>query len=357
MLIPKRMKTVLEVLKATTDYFTRHGVESARLNAEHLVAQGLGKKRIELYMEFDRPLSEAQLAPIRENVRKRAAGIPLQHILGTVEFHGRVFATDARALIPRPETELLMELVLREVLPPKPRKAEIFTTQEAASAPQGANEVPEVADAPEAVLSSNEETEAPSSFAQPTAPSIPEPQAPPPPASHPSPASPMLRILDVGTGSGVIALTLAGELPASEIFAVDVSPDALALAAENAARLQLSDRVQFLQSDLLSGVSGAFDLIVANLPYIPKAEIPELSREVQHDPWLALDGGAVGTEIIFRLIKDARAHLKPGGRLVLEIGHDQSAAVAAELAKENYRDIRPVADYQGALRFIFAIYG
>ncbi|MEI7958635.1 MAG: peptide chain release factor N(5)-glutamine methyltransferase [Verrucomicrobiota bacterium] len=279
------MKPLLEVLRATTDYFERHGVESPRLNAEHLVAHVLGKKRIELYMEFDRPLGERELAPLRELMRKRAAGVPLQHLLGTVEFHKRVFATDARALIPRPETELLMELVLKEPLPESP------------------------------------------------------------------------CILDVGTGSGVIALTLAAELPHSEVTAVDVSPEALSLARHNAELLGLTSRVRFLQSDLLGAVDGAFDLIVANLPYIPGGDIAGLSREVQHDPVLALDGGPVGTEIMERLIDQARGHLKPGGRLVLEIGIDQSAPLAIELERQNYRDIRPVADYQGVLRFLFATYG
>jgi len=279
------MKPLLEVLRATTEYFERHDVESPRLNAEYLVAHVLGKKRIELYMEFDRPLGERELVPLRELMRKRAAGVPLQHLLGTVEFHKRVFATDARALIPRPETELLMELVLKEPLPESP------------------------------------------------------------------------CILDVGTGSGVIALTLAAELPRSEVTAVDVSPDALALARENAALLGLTDRVRFIQSDLLEAVDGAFDLIIANLPYIPGGDIAGLSREVQHDPRLALDGGPAGTEMIVRLIDQARCHLKPGGRLVLEIGIDQSARLAVELERQNYRDIRPVADYQGILRFLFATYG
>lgn len=279
------MKSVLEVLQATTEYFTRHGVESPRLNAEHLVAHALGKRRLDLYLEFDRPLSEAELAPLRETVRKRATGIPLQHLMGTAEFHGRVFTCDGRGLIPRPETEQLVELILRESLPEKP------------------------------------------------------------------------RILDVGTGSGVIALTLAAELPEAEVTAVDLSPDALALAAENAARLGLSEKVRFLQSDLLAGVEGAFDVIVANLPYIATGEITTLSREVKHDPVLALEGGIVGSEIIERLIVQARGHLNGGGRLALEIGHDQSAQLAAELERQNYRDIRPEVDYQGARRFLLATYG
>ena len=279
------MKSVLEVVRATTEYFAKHAVESPRLNAEHLVAHALGKKRLDLYLEFDRPLGERDLEPLRELLRKRASGVPLQHLLGTVEFHGRVFAVDARALIPRPETELLMELLLREPLPAEP------------------------------------------------------------------------RVLDVGTGSGAIALTFAAERPAAEVLAVDISHEALNLACENATRLGLAERVQFSQNDLLSGVKGAFDLIVANLPYIAQGELASLSREVQRDPVLALDGGPLGTEIIDRLIEQAPAHLVPGGRLALEIGHDQSATLAAQLERHNFRDIRPVADYQGVLRFLFAIYG
>jgi len=279
------MKTVLEVLRATTEYFTSHGLESPRLNAEHLIAHALGKKRIDLYLEFDRPLGEGELQPLRELVRKRGTGVPLQHLLGTVEFHKRVFAVDARALIPRPETELLMELLLRE------------------------------------------------------------------------PLSAEAQVLDVGTGSGVIALTLAGELPSAQVTAVDISPEALSLARENAERLGLAGRVQFLQSDLLAGVEGAYDLIVANLPYIPGGDIPSLAREVQHDPLLALDGGSIGTEIIDRLIAQAGVHLGSGGRMALEIGHDQASRITSVLERHNFRDIRSVPDYQGALRFLFAIYG
>ena len=279
------MKSVLEVVRATTDYFTKHGVENPRLNAEHLIAHVLGKKRLDIYLEFDRPLGERELDPLRELLRKRASGVPLQHLLGTVEFHGRLFKIDARALIPRPETELLMELLLREPLPPEP------------------------------------------------------------------------LILDVGTGSGVIALTMAGELPAARVTAVDISTEALNLARENAVRLELTSRVEFLQSDLLSGVEGAFDLIIANLPYIPRGEIASLSREVQHDPVSALDGGELGTEIIDRLIEQAPARLAPGGRLALEIGHDQSERLAAQLGRHNFRDIRPVADYQGIFRFLISSHG
>ncbi len=278
--------TVLEVLNGATDYLTRHGVESPRLNAEHLLAHVLRKrKRIELYLEFERPLGEVERAPLRELVKARAEGRPLQHLLGTVEFFGREFATDRRALIPRPETEQLVENVLSR---------------------------------------------------------IPDPAA---------------RFLDVGTGTGVIALTLALERPEATVQAVDVSADALALAKENAKRHGLDTRVSFASSDLLESVSGSFHAVVANLPYISSGELPTLSREVRHDPALALDGGADGLDLVRRLVAEVPRVLVPGGLLALEIGHDQSAAVSSLLASHNYRDIAPERDYQNVERFFFAVHG
>ncbi|MHA3773927.1 peptide chain release factor N(5)-glutamine methyltransferase [Verrucomicrobiota bacterium sgz303538] len=279
------MKTVLEVIQATTAYFAKHNVESPRLNIEHLLAHVLGKRRMDLYLEFDRPLSDKELEPLRDLVRRRTAGEPLQHLLGTVEFLGRTFISDKRALIPRPETEQLCEILLEEY------KGAPFTG----------------------------------------------------------------RVLDVGTGSGIIALTLAASWPEAQVEAVDLSENALSLTKENAQKLELTDRVRIYRSNLLKETEGKFDLIVANLPYIAAEEIAGLAREVQHDPRSALDGGPVGTEIIFRLIEEAKNHLT--GRLALEIGHDQSPAVSAELANQNYHDIKPTSDYQGRNRYVFAKYG
>lgn len=278
--------TVLEVLKAATEYLARQGVESPRLNAEHLLAHTLGKpKRIDLYLDFERPLGEAERAPLRDLVKRRSDGIPLQHLLGTVDFLGHLYVSDKRALIPRPETEQLVELVLGLV-----------------------------------------------------------PDAP-------------LRILDVGTGSGVIALSLARERTQASVVACDLSSDALALARENAVRLGLSERVAFVECDLLSGVDGPFHGIVANLPYIPSPAIAHLSREVQHDPLMALDGGAKGLDIIIRLVSAATSHLMPGGFVALEIGHDQAVLVREIFLENNYRDISLHADYQGVQRFVIARHG
>jgi release factor glutamine methyltransferase len=277
--------TVLEVLQSTTAYFKKRNIESARLNAEHLLAHALGLKRIQLYLEFERPLAEAELAPLRDVVRRRGQGEPLQHLLGTVEFCGRVFASDKRALIPRPETEELVELLQKEIANPNP------------------------------------------------------------------------RILDVGTGSGVIALSLAAALPDATVHACDISPDALALARENAVRLAVADRVQFIESDLLLYVTQVYDLIIANLPYVPETDRGTLSREVLHDPATALYGGANGEEIIRRLIVDAPAHLASGGMLALEIGIGQAEALSEFLAERNYHHISARHDYGGVTRFLLAQYG
>ena len=277
--------TVLEVLQATTAYFKKHDLESPRLNTEHLLAHVLGRKRIELYLEFERELAEAELAPLRELVKRRAQGEPLQHLLGTVEFCGLTFLCDKRAMIPRPETEQLVEVLKSKIRNPKS------------------------------------------------------------------------EIMDVGTGSGVIALCLAAEFPGAQILAVDISNDALALAQENAARLNLAERVRFLKSNLLENVEGVFDVIVANLPYVSTQERHTLSREVLHDPEVAVFASTRGDELVRELIAQAPSRLRPGGMLALEIGIGQSQALLSTLAAKNYRDISSKTDYSGVTRFLFARYG
>ncbi|HZR05284.1 MAG TPA: peptide chain release factor N(5)-glutamine methyltransferase [Candidatus Udaeobacter sp.] len=277
--------TVLEVLQATTAYLKKHNVENPRLNAEHLMAHALGRKRIELYLEFERELTETELGPLRELVKRRSEGEPLQHLLGTVEFCGFTFLCDKRAMVPRPETEQLVEIV------------------ESRIENRGS------------------------------------------------------RIVDVGTGSGVIAISLAAKFPEAKVFAVDVSDDALALAQENAGILNLRGRVQFLKSRLLENVEGTFDLIVANLPYISTQDRGVLSREVLHDPEIALFAGARGDELVRELIGQAPTRLRPGGLLALEIGLGQGEVLLSALAEKNYRDICSKNDYNGVKRFIFGRYG
>jgi release factor glutamine methyltransferase len=163
--------------------------------------------------------------------------------------------------------------------------------------------------------------------------------------------------VDVGTGSGVIALCLAKKFPKAQILAVDVSEDALALARENATRLDLGGRVQLKKSNLLENLDERFDLIVANLPYIATQDRQTLSREVLHDPEVALFAGARGDELLRELIEQAPARLCPGGLLALEIGLGQSKALLSALAEKKYRDICSKNDYSGVIRFLFARYG
>jgi len=165
------------------------------------------------------------------------------------------------------------------------------------------------------------------------------------------------RIVDVGTGSGVIALSLAKEFPSAEIYAVDISEDALGLARENAARLGLSERIHFQQSDLLENLAERFDLIVANLPYISIQDRHLLSREVLHDPEVALFAGPAGDELVRRLIEQAPSHLEPGGLLALEIAVGQAEGLSELFRQKKYHDIGSKKDYSGITRFVLARYG
>jgi release factor glutamine methyltransferase len=276
------MMSLLEVLKGASEFLGKQGVESPRLNAEHLLAHVLGMKRMDLYLQFDRPLGETERAPLRDLIRKRGTGVPLQHLLGTVEFCGRTFKSDARALIPRPETELLVERALTY--------------------------------------------------------------------------GNLNSILDVATGSGVVPISLALKLPGNTITATDISPDALSLAIENATLLGVN-HISFHEADLMPPGNGQYELITANLPYIPTAEIATLIREVRHDPLLALDGGPEGLDLIHRLAPLALERLATGGHLLLEIGIGQSEQVMYCLKRHNYRDIVALPDYQGISRFIEAVKG
>jgi release factor glutamine methyltransferase len=220
-------------------------------------------------------------------VRRRGEGEPLQHLLGTVEFCGRTFLCDKRALVPRPETEQLVELLI----------------------------------------------------------------------SNLEPATMNSRIVDVGTGSGVIGLTLAAQYPDAEIYAMDISEDALALARENAEQLGLAGRVRFLKNNLLENIQEAFDVIITNLPYLAKQDRETLSREVLHDPEVALFGGERGDELVRELMTQAPSRLRPGGVLAMEIGVGQGDTLVPVLRQKNYRDIWAQNDYSGVTRFLFARYG
>jgi release factor glutamine methyltransferase len=275
------MSTVLETIDGGTRYLEKRAIEDARRNMQLLVAHQLGCSRMDLYLQFDRPMAETDLAPLREMLKKRGDGTPLQHLLGTVYFHKHEFKTDARALIPRPETEELAEWILSWELPP---------------------------------------------------------------SQH---------ILDMGSGSGVLGLSLAAARPLWNVTLADVSPAALSLARENSELLQLSN-TSFTESDLFSAIQGPFDGIVANLPYVPEADRSTLSREVMHDPPLALFSGVDGLDLIRRFIPQAFEYLKPNGWLALEIGYDQASMVREILQNSAFCDIDVKSDLSGIARFPFA---
>lgn len=250
--------TTLGVLDWTTKRFTDAGIASARLEAQLLLAHVLACSRMQLYTGFDKPLGEAELAGYRELIRRRLGGEPVAYLLGEHEFWGMPFYVDENVLVPRPDTETVVE-VARSLRADR-------------SAP--------------------------------------------------------CRVLDLCTGSGVLAISLAKELPAATVVATEVSPAAAAVARRNAERNGVADRVDIRTGDLWAPVTGEkFDLIVANPPYIATAVIASLSSEVKREPVIALDGGEDGLRFYDRICAVARLHLEPGGALVVEHGFDQAAGV------------------------------
>lgn len=276
--------TILRVLNSSRELFEKRGVDSPRLDAEVLMASALGVERVMLYARYDQPLLPAELEKIRGLVKRRANGEPVAYILGEREFYSLPLLVTNKVLIPRPDTETLVEVALERI------------------------------------------------------------------ATLKDP-----RILDVGTGSGAIALALKKERPDALVTASDVSGEALAVARQNAARLALE--LRSVESDLLSSIDGPYELVAANLPYIPSGQLTTLMREVRnHEPSLALDGGADGLELIRRLIADLPRVMAPGGVVVLEAGHDQLEAVAALLTAANFAEVRVKKDYGGQPRVASALW-
>jgi release factor glutamine methyltransferase len=272
------------VLGWTTEHFTKQDVDAPRLTAEILLAHSLQLDRVKLYTDLDRPLGKDELAAYRALIQRRMTGEPTQYLVGFKEFYGRRFQVDARVLIPRPETELLVEGVLKLLPKDEPR-----------------------------------------------------------------------RVLDLCTGSGCIAVTLACERPLASVWATDVSKDAVAVARDNAERLGAGGRVTVLEGDLWQAAADArFDAIVSNPPYVKTGDLKTLQREVQREPQGALDGGADGLDFVRRIAEGAHAHLKPGGALALEIGDGQGNAVNDILTRAGYRDVRVEKDLARLDRLAFA---
>lgn len=276
------MITVLEVVRKSTEFLAGKGVESARLNAELLIGHALGLKRMQLYLQFERPLTEAELESIRPLIRRRAQHEPLQYIVGETEFHGLKLKVDKRALIPRPETEQLVALVIAKL------------------------------------------------------------------------PAPPTRILDLGTGTGAIALALARAFPAADVVAVDCSPDALALAAENATQTELAERVRWLTSDWFAAVPpGAYDLIVSNPPYLTSEETAAAALEVRgFEPTSALTSGDEGAADLLAIIAGAAGFLTRPGLLALETGVAQHPRLLAALSAAGFARSESHQDMAGRDRFV-----
>lgn len=279
------MLSVLEILKKTTEFFAAKGVEHPRLDAELLVGHALGLKRMQLYLQFERLLTEAELEKIRPLVRRRAQREPLQYILGETEWFGLKLKVDRRVLIPRPETELLAERLTETV------------------------------------------------------------------------ATPPARILDLGTGSGALALALAKHWSEAQVVAVDKSSDALAVARENAVTLGLDARVTFIESDWFGALPAGemFGLIVANPPYLTAVETASASVEVRdHEPRSALVATDEGLADLRVIIREAPKFLNTGGLLAMETGTAQHATLTQLCAEAGFIRSESQKDLTGRDRFVLA---
>ena len=280
--------TVLEVIKKSSEFLAKKGVDSPRLQTELLLAHLLKLPRMKLYLNFERTLLPTELDALRALVMRRAQREPLQHIIGSASFCGLEMLVNKHVLVPRPETELLAELGWQ-------------------------------------FLSSIN--------------------------SHPP------TCLDFGTGSGCIAIAIAAKCPTTRIVAVDISPEAIAVARQNAATHHVVDCVEFRCGDGFTTLNGAdkFDLIVSNPPYIASDEIATLETEVrEYDPRGALDGGADGLDFYRRLATEAGAFLKPGGKITIEFGDDQTKEISDIFTAERWTVESVHLDYTKRERLLTA---
>jgi release factor glutamine methyltransferase len=278
--------TILKILRWTTSYFAGKGIGQPRADAEVLLAHILGMERIQLYLNYERPLSSEELARFRQLVRRRAAFEPTQYIVGKQEFWSLEFETGPAVLIPRPETEILVEKALGLA-----------------------------GDRPALVL-------------------------------------------DIGTGSGAIAVALAHERPGIRVVAIDKSFPALVVAKRNALRHEVADRVRFAAMDLTDALlpGRRFDIIVSNPPYVAETEFLDLAPEIaNYEPHSALrGGGARGLGIVRRILERFRDYLKPGGSLLVEIGHQHADILEREreLAGAPAEEFEFIRDYSGIRRVL-----
>ena len=279
--------TVLALLRWTTDFFAKRGIDNARLDAECLLAEALACDRVTLYVDFEKPVTAVERERFRELVRRRASErVPVSQLLGRREFWSLDFAVTPDVLTPRPETEVLVAWA----------------------------------------------------------------------ADRLAEARPGARLLDLGTGSGCIALAVASERPGIEVVATDVSGAALAVARRNAAALGLEERVELREGPFFEPVKGeSFDCIVSNPPYIARGDADGLPPELGHEPEQALFGGEDGLEVIRTLLAQAREHLVPGGRIGVEIDPRQEAAVCELFEGSGLSSLQSLRDLSDRPRVVTGI--
>ncbi len=285
--------TIKGLLEVTSNYLREKGIDSPRLSAEVLLAFQLKVDRVGLYLNLDQPLHEREVAAYRELIKRRLSREPIQYITGIQEFWSLDFEVGPQVLIPRPETELLVE--------------QVVSLRDEKRLPKSEN----------------------------------------------------LRILDLGTGSGVLAIIIALEFAGASVWASDVSPEALTIAKTNAEKHNVKERIKFLLSGMWQGLTDSslvFDVIVSNPPYIASDHIPSLAPEVRdHEPRSALDGGEKGMHFIEEIIKEAPKYLDAGGWILLEMDPEQTT-IAMELMDKNddYVEKRRIKDYSNNYRVVIA---
>jgi release factor glutamine methyltransferase len=298
--------TVLEAIQKSADFLGKKNVESARLNAELLLAHVLKLPRMKLYLNFERVLTPAETDGLRELVKRRGNREPLQHIVGSTSFCGCEIAVNRHALVPRPETELLVELGWK------------FLHGRVGGPPSGERRAGDCAP---------------------------------------------YQALDFGTGTGCIAIALAVKCPEARVSALDVSAEAIALAKQNAEANKVSERIEFVQGDGFAvfdlGTAtrrpSQFDLIISNPPYIASADIETLQPEVRDfDPRMALDGGTDGLDFYRRLAGGGKSFLKPDGKIMVEFGDGQAEAIKSIFESEKWIVEAVQEDYSHRARFLVA---
>ncbi|KAA3606163.1 MAG: peptide chain release factor N(5)-glutamine methyltransferase [Calditrichaeota bacterium] len=283
----KESWTVLELLNWSADYLDKKGIENSRRNVEELLCLTLKCKRLDLYLKFEMPLKPQELKVYREFFKRRVNREPLQYILGETDFYNSKIKLHKKVLIPRPETELLVERVLEKI----------------------------------------DSLDFESS-----------------------------KILDIGTGSGCIAISLAFELPDSQVLGIDISEDAVSLATENAVFNEVSN-AKFIKRNALDTPrkTGIFDFIVSNPPYIESSEIPKLMPEVKDfEPILALDGGKDGFDFYREVIPNCYSLLKDEGFVFFEVGYKQAQNLKKILLGNNFAEVEIFKDYSGIERIVSA---